>query len=235
MGKYCSVLFDIDHTLAFDNRLELTILHEFCDELEAGQSELSKQEIMRHFDAAARAQFDHIRRGDVKIEDAMTEQFKYLVEQLPGQKLDARELAISYMDRVVDGCDRFLKVVPGASTLFADLQKAGYHLAILTNGWTRLQIRKAQLIGFDGPLFISDDIGYWKPDHRAFEWAVEKMTQPASAALFVGDSATADVKGAKNAGLNAAWVNWEGEHFPDGLPKPDFELRHLDELREILL
>jgi HAD superfamily hydrolase (TIGR01549 family) len=236
VGRPVAVLFDIDHTLAFDNRLELTVLHRMCEELEQNVSgSVNKQKILAHFDKAAAQQFDRIRNGSVRIEVAITEQFKYLAKELPGADFDPHVMATAYVDRVLAECDKYLRVAPGAEALLGDLRRAGYHVGVLSNGWLRLQQRKMELVGYQGQLFVSDDIGYWKPHLKAFEIALAGLPAEANKSLYVGDSPTSDVQGAKQAGMNAAWLNWEGEPYPAGLPRPDYELRHLDELRDILL
>lgn len=236
MGRPTTVLFDIDHTLAFDNKLELTVLHNMCEALEQNvKVSRSKREILAHFDRSAQQQFEKVRIGQVRIEDAITAQFQSLAAELPEAKLDPHEMALNYIDNVLQECRQFLKPAPGARVLLEDLRRAGYHVGVLSNGWLRLQQKKMELVGFTGPLFVSDDIGYWKPEPKAFQLALSKMEADASKALYVGDSPSSDVRGAKNTGMTAAWVNWEGEPYPDGLPKPDYELRHLDELRDVLL
>ena len=62
---------------------------------------------------------------------------------------------------------------------------------------------------------------------------------PLTNILYVGDSRTADVIGAKHAGMYSAWVNRRGAsyHPKDGearLYEPDFEITGLAELLSIV-
>ena len=52
----------------------------------------------------------------------------------------------------------------------------------------------------------------------------------ASACLFVGDSFTDDVAGARRCGMKAAWINARGKPLPEGEVPPDLELRSFADL-----
>ncbi|HEY4001222.1 MAG TPA: HAD family hydrolase [Candidatus Xenobia bacterium] len=216
-----TVLFDIDHTLAFDNKLELKVLEAMVHEMAPPSEQIDKIiEIASH-------QFERVRIGQVGIAEALTELFGQLATGA-----DARQLAATYIERVVGQCHQYLRVSPGARQVLGDLQGQGVQVGILSNGWTRLQEEKIRLIGFEGPLFVSEAIGYWKPDVRAFDFVLQQLGADRGATWFVGDSPTSDIQGAKSAGLRAAWVNWEGQTYPPGLPPPDREVRRLEDVLE---
>jgi FMN phosphatase YigB (HAD superfamily) len=52
--------------------------------------------------------------------------------------------------------------------------------------------------------------------------------------LFVGDRADMDVLGAQHVGMDAAWINRDGEPLPAGVQAPTYEIRDLGELAAIL-
>jgi FMN phosphatase YigB (HAD superfamily) len=52
--------------------------------------------------------------------------------------------------------------------------------------------------------------------------------------LYVGDSQSADILGAKNAGMPVAWVNRDGSPLREGVPQPDHEIASLSDLLELL-
>ena len=51
--------------------------------------------------------------------------------------------------------------------------------------------------------------------------------------LYVGDSQSADVLGAKNAGMPVAWVNRDGASLKEGVPQPDHEIASLCDLLDL--
>lgn len=219
------VLFDFDHTLGVDNKIELTTLRDTFDTLQ-GDRFVDGTRFMED----AHARFERIRRGEVPIEAAMTEQFRPLSG---GNDAEARAMAQHYLQTVVDRVPLFVKPEPGACELLRDL-RWNYKTAIVTNGWTRLQERKAAHIGFEGPVFTSEAMGRWKPDARAFYPAITALSLQPAHTLYVGDNPAADVAGAHGAGLVTVWVNEKGQPYPQGLVRPDFEVHHVAEVRDIL-
>ncbi|MGH7292500.1 MAG: HAD hydrolase-like protein, partial [Myxococcota bacterium] len=53
-------------------------------------------------------------------------------------------------------------------------------------------------------------------------------------AWHIGDSLSADIAGAKAAGVAAVWLNRSALARPDGAPVPDHEIRSLSELTALL-
>ena len=71
----------------------------------------------------------------------------------------------------------------------------------------------------------------YKPNRLVFQKALE--LQPHDV-LHVGDSDVDDVKGAKAAGLQVAWINRDGRSRRPDVPAPDFEIRDLTEVLKLL-
>lgn len=104
---------------------------------------------------------------------------------------------------------------PANTTLFPDavatlqyLRKSGYRLGMLTNGFSAIQNRKVDVCGIR-PLFdyilISGDDGLQKPDAEAFRRAVLRLGVHPADCVYVGDNPENDIKGAKNAGMQAVF------------------------------
>jgi len=74
----------------------------------------------------------------------------------------------------------------------------------------------------------------YKPRPRIFELALEALRVRPADVLHVGDSLDADVAGAQRLGMRTAWVNRIGMRRGPGDPRPEFELRDLRGLPEIL-
>jgi 2-haloalkanoic acid dehalogenase type II len=89
------------------------------------------------------------------------------------------------------------------------------------------------------PVIVSSESARaYKPHAAIFRELASQVGLPLENVLYVGDSRLADVIGAKHAGMQAAWVNRNGE---DGWKRPaehefdpDFEVKSLDGLLEIL-
>ncbi len=99
-------------------------------------------------------------------------------------------------------------------TLCKKLKEEGVLQYVVSNGITQVQKNKLHLAGFDAvmeELFISEAVGYDKPDVRFFEHCLREIGQKygcdntevdKTRILVVGDSMTSDMKGAQNAGLD---------------------------------
>ncbi len=81
----------------------------------------------------------------------------------------------------------------------------------------------------------SEAAGSYKPRRPIFRAAAELLGEHIHDVLYVGDSPTADVLGARHAGMHVAWINRRGIARPAGVPKPDYEVRDLHELAGALL
>jgi putative hydrolase of the HAD superfamily len=110
--------------------------------------------------------------------------------------------------------------VVGAVSLINELSNK-FKFGVISNGFSDAQYKKIEAIGIDNLLLcvlISDEIGIRKPDQGIFLRAAQLLGCYPDECLFVGDSFSADVVGAKAAGMLACWYN------PELLPEED-ELR----------
>jgi len=90
------------------------------------------------------------------------------------------------------------------------LRKQGYRLGIISNAAYSLDVEnlidKAAIRPYFETILISADIGIRKPDIRIFQTALDRSHVPAGRAVMVGDTLSADIMGAKNAGMRAIWI-----------------------------
>lgn len=83
-------------------------------------------------------------------------------------------------------------------------------------------------------IIVSDEYGWRKPHPKIFSATLAALGVEAADALFVGDSPHDDILGAKEAGMEVAWVNAQDAALPVGLPTPDYTIRAIPELSGIL-
>jgi len=124
----------------------------------------------------------------------------------------------------------------GARELSVDLRSAGLQVGIVTNGRTDMQQAKIRALGFENlidALIISDSVGVKKPNAGIYSEAMRSLTCASDHVLFVGDNPLRDVAGPASIGMHTAWLSlgrsWPAEHRP-----PDYVLKSLEDLREIL-
>jgi FMN phosphatase YigB (HAD superfamily) len=113
-----------------------------------------------------------------------------------------------------------------------------YKLAVVSNfdyTPTALDIlERAGVTDLFQTIVVSDEIGWRKPRRDIFDAALHRLGVRAGESLFVGDRADMDVLGAQQIGMDAAWINRDGEPLPAGIKAPTYEIRDLGELASIL-
>ena len=113
-----------------------------------------------------------------------------------------------------------------------------YRLAVVSNfdyTPTALDIlERAGVLELFDTIVVSDEVGWRKPRRDIFDAALGRLGVRAEESLFVGDRADMDVLGAQRIGMDAAWINRDGEPLPSGVAAPTYEIRDLGELAAIL-
>jgi putative hydrolase of the HAD superfamily len=104
-----------------------------------------------------------------------------------------------------------------------DARRAGWVPFVVTNGSVGAQEGKLRHTGLDREVagwVISDGSGTRKPDPEIFRLAAARAGQPLAGAWMIGDSAEADIGGARNAGLPSVWLR-RGRPWPLTAFQPD--------------
>lgn len=111
-----------------------------------------------------------------------------------------------------------------------------YDLYITSNGNKEVQrgrLDKSELKPHFKDIFISEEIGYNKPDIRFFEACFARIPNfEKDACMIIGDSLTSDIAGGKQAVIHTCYLNLNGAH--PASDKPEYTIYHLRELLTIL-
>jgi putative hydrolase of the HAD superfamily len=100
---------------------------------------------------------------------------------------------------------------------------AGWVPFVVTNGTVQQQERKLRHIGLDREVagwVVSEGVGLRKPDPAIFHLAAERAGHPPDGAVMIGDSAEADIAGARGAGMRSVWLH-RGRQWQLPAFKPD--------------
>jgi HAD superfamily hydrolase (TIGR01549 family) len=95
-------------------------------------------------------------------------------------------------------------------------------------------LHRENIHGIFNTILISSEFGLRKPRKEIFLAACKNIEISPSEALFIGDSLTSDIAGAKGVGMDAVWINPEGDSVSDNVPQPDHVLSHFSDLKGIL-
>lgn len=125
---------------------------------------------------------------------------------------------------------------PDVKAGLAALKAKGFTLVSLTNSsniGVETQFKNAGLTDFFDKRLSIEDIKVYKPDLRAYAWALKQLNVKPEEALMVAAHGW-DVAGAKAAGLQTAFVARPGKAMYPLAAQPDYVVKNLTELVEIL-
>jgi putative hydrolase of the HAD superfamily len=118
-----------------------------------------------------------------------------------------------------------------------DARAAGWVPFVVTNGTVEQQERKLRYTRLDREVagwVISEGAALRKPDPEIFRYAASRAGQPLDGAWMIGDSADADISGARSAGLPGVWLH-RGRPWPLTAFQPGYTASSFPEAVRIVL
>lgn len=228
MCRFDIILWDVDQTLLdFNQSQEYALCHSFK---QFGRS--VDPEIISLYADINVSYWKRYEIGEVTKEELLIGRFDTLFSRLDIRDIDTKDFQAFYQETLGsvfyfrDCSGQLCKKLKGVVRQYA-----------VTNGVSSTQRNKLRLSGFDqifDDIFVSEEIGYPKPQIEYFEKCFQKIPDfQKEKALIVGDSLSSDMQGGNNAGIACCWYNPEGLEKPDGL-KIDYEIKNLWEVEEVL-
>lgn len=145
------------------------------------------------------------------------------------QDLVCEELEKIYFDDIA----KSIELYEDAAALLRYLKELNLQICILTNGSVKSQTIKYQslrLQTFISDIFISEEIGYHKPEPEAFEYVLRCFGAEPENAIMIGDSIKYDILGAQQVGIKAVLVDRDGKYSEyNGL-----KINSMDKLMELI-
>lgn len=139
--------------------------------------------------------------------------FAALQEKYPFDKPYIRSACLQYY---YDNMYRFAKPFPEQLEVVKKLRKLGIKTGIVTNITAdrlesqRNKIEILQLAPLFDCIVLSGEVGVHKPDKAIFDLAAKQLGVANEQCVFVGDDPQSDIGGARNAGMEAVWLdNWK--------------------------
>ncbi len=229
MAKYYCILFDADNTLLDFDAAESKALAETLTQfgIEPDNDTVQKY---REINSALWAQLE---KGQVRREKLMNERFTRFLKEI-GAAGSGAEMNRYYLERLSTHPD----LVPdNVSEVLGELSEVAT-LAIVTNGFERVQTRRAQESGiaeYMEGIFVSERTDCEKPNRKIFDTALRTLgIENREHVLVVGDSLTSDIQGGVNAKLDTCWVNRSHAENP-GQVTPTYEIDSLEKLYPIVM
>lgn len=229
--RYAHLFFDLDHTLWDFERNSRATLHDlFIEEKLVDRGIPDAAEFIDAYEEINHGLWQRYESGHLHRDVLRVLRFRNTLLRF-GVKDEA--MAVRLGHAYLAQCPLRPALMPGAQALLDDLREH-YRLHIITNGFHEVQQVKMGSSGiashFD--LVLSSEMaGARKPDPRIFEVALRRTKATASDSLMIGDNLRADIEGARGAGWDQAHYAPKGDHCPQAT----YALRHLDDLRAVLL
>ena len=123
-------------------------------------------------------------------------------------------------------------LVDGIEDLLSYLNNK-YKLYAASNSVYKRQVsrlKKANLYNFFDGIFVSDTLGYEKPDGKFFEKIIDQIDFNKNEVIMIGDSLKSDIVGAKNAQIKSIWFSekdTENKIY-------NYKVKNLSEIKKIL-
>lgn len=259
--NFSAVVFDLDDTLLWDERLSRQALMEAAAEgaarsgVDAGRLAAAARRISDEL-WRAHAPVDRCEALGIVAFEGMWGHFhgeedylKHLCEWTPQFRIEIWRRALAEEGITDDMLAADLggmfarrrrelqDPLPGAQDILHRLQRAGVRIGLLTNGAASVQRDKIETSGlgmfFDAAV-VSGELGTGKPSPEIFHHLLDRLGVLPHEALMVGNSLARDIVGGKRAGMKTCWLALEGEEEPLGLVEPDYTIRSLGELPRIV-
>ena len=229
MSKYAALIFDLDDTLiSFDysEKYGLSQLHtQFFSQVNNIESLIKAYGPINH------QLWEDVAHGRYQPAEVAVLRFKRLGESF-GLTVDAAAVSKAYEHYISEAVYWY----EGAEAAWHELASQ-YRLAIITNGLSKAQQKKIELMGVVAEcevILISEDEGMAKPDVRLFNKVINRLGLDVTDCLMIGDSLISDYQGAINAKMDFCWVS-HGKALPASWPVPAYIVNSVAALSKQLL
>lgn len=231
MKQYQHLFFDLDHTL-WDHETNAHIsLEEVYHHFKLNQFGIDSvtkfQQIFSEVNAQLWTQYE---RNQITSDKLRHARFRLILSQFGVKN---HFLCDDISEYYLNICPRKPNLIPSAMEVLEYLAPK-YKMHLITNGFSDIQGLKMAAGGithFFEEVITSQRAGEKKPNRQIFDFALKTAKAEAQNSLMIGDNPEADIAGALNAGIDAAWFNPDNQGFD---VKPTYQIRHLKELLKIL-
>jgi YjjG family noncanonical pyrimidine nucleotidase len=224
---YDWLLFDADHTILDFDSSEAYALEAVCREV-AGEF---RQEWAPLYHEINKALWADLQEGRISSQVLRVERFARFAS-CAGIDADAQAFSSRYLKHLQEG-----NFVIGGARELLDRLAPDFRMAVVTNGIRETQLRRMEVTGlgrYFEHIIISEEAGAHKPMIEFFDHALGRIgSSDRSRMLVIGDSLASDIKGANAAGIPCCWYNPRGIRA-DGQAAPDFEIRRLEDLTDLV-
>ena len=228
MKEYKHLIFDIDNTILDFTESERHALRAVFTQYGV----IYNEESVATYSKINGALWEQLEEGTIKKEVLLSQRFSTFF-QTQGISVDG---AVAD-DAFRTGLENRVDLIEGSKEVLKTLKERGYRIYAGTNGVGRTQrnrLERAGLMPYFDELFISEEVGFEKPDVRFFDFIFNQLQlTDVQNVLMIGDSLTSDIRGANRYGIDSVWLNERNMRADDN--KPVYTVKKLTELIKMLV
>lgn len=199
------LLIDLDDTLWDFRRNSKIAMHEIYNDYELNQYYDSFESFYDIYMVKNHQLWEQYAKGEITKDYLSLERFLYPLRVVGNEDVElAKKLGKDFLYRTTMQTN----LVDGAIEVLEYLKAQGHTLSIISNGFVEVQytkLRRSGLIPYFANVFLSEEIGYQKPDIRFFQAVLDRLNASPSECLVIGDNFQTDIQGAQNANIRAVF------------------------------
>ncbi|MDU7649719.1 MAG: YjjG family noncanonical pyrimidine nucleotidase [Anaerococcus vaginalis] len=220
-----AVLIDIDDTI-FD--FEKCSKNSFLKTLEKFNLKF-KEEDFSYFNKVNDILWTKQKLGEINIKEVFIKRDYLMVKYF---NLDIEKGFFNYL--FVKFLYDEIEMVDGIEDLLLYLSDK-YQIFTASNGIYKMQenrLKKSNLDKYFDKIFVSDKIGFEKPDKKFFQKIMDLTKFSNDDLIMIGDSIKSDIIGAKNSKIKSIYFNKENKKISD--KNFTYQVKNLSEIKKIL-
>lgn len=199
--KNKGIIFDLDDTLCDWSAAQINTKIKITPLLIKNQ--INADVFWNDFDTINPLIYQQFVNCSISKEDYRIKRFS---DPLKNQNVFDDDLCFEINEIFVNYANSSVILLPGTKTILDEIKKAGYRMALLTNGPSDGQREKLKVLKLDkffDAVCISEEIKTGKPNPDAFKFACNAISISHYSAIMVGDSMKLDINPAISLGMKA--------------------------------
>lgn len=224
-----TILWDVDGTILNFQEAEKASIYACFEHFGLG---ICTEEMLSRYSAINAKYWKQLELGQLEKSQVLTSRFEEFFKTEGINFSDYSAFNREYQFRLGDT----ICFNDNAYELIRELKSTVKQYAVTNGTFTAQQrkLTKSGLIHLFDDCFISDQIGYEKPDIRFFQYVFMQIGPvKKEEILIVGDSLTSDIQGGNNAKIKCCWYHPNNLTPPHSL-KIHYEIKSLWEIKEII-
>ena len=205
---YKAILFDLDDTILSFKKSEEYAIEKVFEKYHIDNTTTNKE----LYSSINISYWKRLEKKEITKEELLKRRFNDFFHELNIESND---------EKVKEANDTYFKYLTSVAFLEENskrllyILKEHYCLYIISNGIKYVQEKRLNLVSdvrdCFRKIFISEDIGYPKPQKEFIDYVLKHVPYEKSELLIVGDSYTSDILLGLNNGIDVCWYNKEGK------------------------